>query len=155
MKELDWDWSTICCVLMWKLAPNGVAISRQDLTRLPEDLVLLEDRQSDRITLSWVSLERARTMTQPILAGVKRETTVEPLGGRWQKIAVVLMWKLARDGVVLNQTDRDQVPADKQLLAHGHADAITYRFLPHAEAARIAAFARDNEGHIITERAAV
>jgi hypothetical protein len=136
MNEIAWDWPEIVCVLMWKLAPKGVVITRKDLAALPIDRVLKYDRLADRMIFRFVP-------PQP--------GPFEELQGRWQKIAVVLLWKLAKDGVTLGQWDRDTVPADKTLLAHGHEQDIEYRFVQRAEAIRIAKWEKDNEGKMVLE----
>jgi hypothetical protein len=151
MAEIAWGWPEIAVVLMWRLAPKGVVITRRDLGRLPVDRVLLEDRRETEIRLTWISIEEAQARTKPLTVAHEK-ASVSELQGRWQKIAVVLLWKLAKNGVTLTQADREAVPADQRLLAHGHADDIEYRFVPHAEAVRIERFERDNEGRIITER---
>lgn len=150
LRELDWTWTEIAVTLMWRLAPNGVVITRKDLAALPQDLVLIEDRSPHAISFSWVKVETAMAMRKPLAEG-GRKAGLSQLQGRWMKIAVTLLWKLAKDGIVLTPLDRSAVPADKQLMAHGHAQDIEYRFLPHAEAAAIAKRERDNEGRIILE----
>lgn len=142
---MNWDWPEIAVVLMWKLAPEGVVITRKDLARLPQDLVLVEDRTADEIRFSWETVSMAQKLTEAV------SSSVSTLEGRWQKIAVVLMWKLAKDGVTLTQWDRDQIPHGKTLLAHGHAQDIEYRFVPRLEAERIAAWEREHEGKSILE----
>jgi hypothetical protein len=149
-KEIAWDWPEISCVLMWVLAPNGVVITRKDLGGLPIDRVLIEDRSPTAIRFSWMTPEQARRLSQR-QSRKGEKASVSQLQGRWQKIVVVLLWKLAKDGCVLTQSDRDRVPADKTLLAHGHEHEIEYRFVPRAEAIRIAKWERDNEGKIVME----
>jgi hypothetical protein len=148
--ELDWTWTEIAVTLMWRLAPNGCVITRKDLAALPVDRVLIEDRTPTEIRFSWSTVEEAQRLRKPLADGGQK-AGLSQLQGRWQKMAVVLLWKLAKDGIVLTPLDRSAVPADKQLLAHGHAQDIEYRFLPHAEAAAIARRERDNEGRIILE----
>lgn len=151
MTELSWDWPEISCVLMWKLAPNGVVITRRDLARLPMDRVLIEERTDTEINLRWMRPEDARAHSRRLKQQTGEKAGISQLQGRWQKIGVVLLWKLAKDGVVLTQWDRDQVPPEKALLAHGHKEDIEYRFVLRAEAARIAKWEKDNEGKIILE----
>jgi hypothetical protein len=150
-KELAWDWPEICCVLMWKLAHNGVVITRRDLGGLPMDRVLVEERTSTHIHFSWMTPEASQQHSKRVKAKTGQKAGVAQLQGRWQKIGVVLLWKLAKDGCVIGQIDRDQVPADKTLLAHGHENDIEYRFVPRAEALRIQQWERDNEGKIVME----
>jgi len=151
--ELNWQWPEICVTLMWKLAPDGVVITRKDLGALPQDRVLVDyrDPAGTLIRFSFVSLDEARRLRPKILKATGHKAGVSELQGRWQKITCVLLWKLARDGCVLTQLDRDAVPADQVLLAHGHAQDIEYRFCPRAEAARIQKAELEHEGKQILE----
>jgi len=101
---------------------------------MPQDRVLIEDRDSQAIRFSWATVTMAQTAHGN---STSSQAGVSTLEGRWQKIAMVLLWKLAKDGVILTQWDRDQVPHDKTLLAHGHAQDIEYRFVPRIEAQRM------------------
>lgn len=148
--ELAWDWPEIAVVLVQKLAPDGVVVTRRDLGQLPMDRVLIEDRRSDRIIFQWVAIAEAQRMSKPLAEGGRKAGIVQ-LQGRWQKLAVVLLWKLAKEGCVLMRYDRDAVPADKILLARGHKNDLEYRFVPRGEAKRIQKWERDNEGKIILE----
>jgi hypothetical protein len=154
MSEISWGYPEIAVVLMWRLAPKGVVITRRDLGRLPQDRVLLEDRRETEMRLTWITIQEAQERAKPKLA-IADKATVSELQGRWAKIVVVLMWKLAKFGVTLTQADRNAVPVDVQLLAHGHADDIEYRFCTRAEAAAIEKLEREQEGRIIVERCAV
>jgi hypothetical protein len=148
MTELAWDWSLIARVLFWRLAPRGTTITRKDLHALPMDKVLIEDREPTCIRLRFVTLAEAeRLRTQ--MAAVGQKATVSEMQGRWQKIAMVLLWKLAKDGITLTPADLSAVPDDQMLLAHGHANDIEYRFLPIMEALAIAKHEKDNEGRIL------
>lgn len=153
MAELMWGWPEVCTVLMWRLAPKGVVITRRDLGRLPMDRVLLEDRSESAIRLSWITIEEAQRRAKPV-DPLAEPAGVSELQGRWQKIAVVLMWKLAKMGVTLTQADRNALPADQMLLAHGHADDIEYRFVPRAEAYALTQVEKEQEGRLIIERIA-
>ena len=140
---------------MWRLAPTGCKVTRKDLGGLPMDRVLVYDLNGGTIAFSWITLP---AMQRRVAAGAASgdpddKVGLEQLQGRWMKLASVLLWKLAKDGLTLTQADFEAVPADTQLLAQGTADAILYRFLPHAEAARIAARDRDNTGKLLIERA--
>lgn len=151
MSELSWDWPEIACVLVQKLAPQGVVITRKDLARLPMDRVFIVDREETVIRFRWLRPEDARNLSKRIKEKTGTKAGVSQLQGRWMKLATVLLWKLAKDGCVIGQLDRAQVPADKVLLAHGHAEDLEYRFVPRAEAARIQAWERENEGKQILE----
>lgn len=149
--ELSWGWPEICCTLMWKLAPEGVTITRGDLHALPQDLVLMHTTLHDRMEFKFVELEYARRLRDIAPQTGSEKIAVSSLEGRWQKIATTLLWKLAKGGVILMQWDRDALPADRVLLAHGHAKDIEYRFVPRSEATRLANWERDNEGKIVME----
>lgn len=150
MSDLNWQWDEIACVLFWRLAPNGTTITRKDLHALPMDRVLLEDRRPTEIRFTWITLDEASKRHQPT-DGLSEAASVSHLESRWQKIGVVLLWKLARDGIVISQGDRSAIPTDRILMAHGHANDIEYRFLDRKEAARIQKSERDNRGKIILE----
>lgn len=149
--ELNWGWPEIAVVLVQKLAPEGVVVTRKDLGGLPMDRVLVEERLSDRIIYRWMRPEDAKAHTRRLKEKTGEKAGVSQLQGRWQKLAIVLLWKLAKDGCVLMRYDRDAVPADKVLLAHGHKEDIEYRFVARAEAARIQTWEKDNEGKIVLE----
>ncbi len=141
----------IAVVLVQKLAPNGVVVTRKDLGSLPMDRVLVEERQSDRIVYRWMRPEDAKAHTKRLKEKTGEKAGLQQLQGRWQKLAIVLLWKLARDGCVLMNYDRDAVPVDKVLMAHGHKDDIEYRFVQRAEAARIQAWEKEHEGKTVME----
>jgi len=153
MSAMVWSWPKVACALMWRLAPRGTKVTRKDLGGLPMDRVLVYDTHGEEIAFSWISL---RTMRRRVAAGevsgrVDDKVGVLELQGRWMKLVSVLLWKLAKDGLTLTAKDFEAVPADQQLLAQGTADAIVYRFLPHAEARAIAQRDSENEGRIIVE----
>jgi hypothetical protein len=151
--EVSWGWPEICVALMWRLAPAGVVITRADLHALPMERVLLEDRRAKEMIFSWIPISQAKARLKASApAKFGERATLSELQGRWQKIACVLMWKLAKDGITLTPKDLAAVPSDRILLAHGHADDIEYRFVPRAEAKRIQDWEKDNEGRIILER---
>lgn len=147
--ELSWDWSLIAIVLIWKLAPKGFVMLREDMARLPMDRVLLEDRQPDRIALSFIPLKDAKRRAAPERG--EHRATVSELQGRWQKIAVVALWSLSKTGVTLTEYDRAAVPAGLQLMASGHEFGVEWRFLPRWEAEKYRKFDQDNEGRMILE----
>jgi hypothetical protein len=152
--ELNWDWPQICCVLMWRLAPAGVTVSRADLHALPMELVLIVRREPSLIAFTWVTVEEAQRL-RGVIALLARTPDdwagVEPVMGRWQKLSSVLLWKLAKDGVTLTPNDLEALPKDRVLLAEGHADDIEYRFVPRPEAERIRKRESDSEGRNVLE----
>jgi hypothetical protein len=151
MAELAWDWAEIAVVLVQKLSPQGVVVTRKDLGSLPMDRVLIQERLTDRITFRWMRPEDAKAHAKRLKDKTGERAGLLQLQGRWQKLACVLLWKLAKDGCVLMAYDRDAVPADKVLLAHGHRDDLEYRFVARAEAARIQKFEKENEGRLVLE----
>jgi hypothetical protein len=151
MSDLNWQWDEIAVVLFWRLAPHGVTITRKDLAALPMERVLLEDRRPTEIRFSWISIDEAQKRHKPT-DGLSEAATVDTIeGSRWKKIAAVLLWKKAKDGIVITPLDRSMIPNDKILMASGHANDIEYRFLPRSEAATIQRQERDNRGKIILE----
>jgi hypothetical protein len=157
LPELSWDWPEIAVILHWKLAPLGYVLYPEDLVTLPTDRVLLTDRKPDRITLTFISVESAKRRA----AAERGETraTVSELQGRWEKIAVCMLWHFAqrgklgkRDSITLTEYDRQSVPGHLQLMATGHAQGVEWRFLDRAEAARLAKWDKDNEGAMIQEQ---
>lgn len=157
MKELNWDWSQIATVLIWKLAPHGFVLLLEDMISLPRERVLLDDRRPDRIVLSFINLPAAQRL-MAAERGEQRATMTE-LQGRWHKIAVVSLWHFARrhqlgkeDSLTLTEYDRASLPSHLQLMASGHAQGLEWQFLPNAQAKKIADWDRDNEGHLILER---
>jgi hypothetical protein len=142
--ELAWDWSQIAVALIWKLAPKGFVMFRHDMARLPMDRVLLEDRQSDRICLSFITLKDAKKRSAPERG--EHRATVSELQGRWQKIAVVALWSLSKTGITLTEYDRAAVPDGLQLMASGHEFGVEWRFLPRWEAKKHRDFDLEHEG---------
>lgn len=148
-RELAWDWSVIAVTLLWKLAPQGLVMLREDMARLPRDRVLLEDRQADRIVLSFIPLREAKRRAAAERG--EQRATVSELQGRWQKIAVVALWSLSKTGCTLTEYDRAAVPDGLQLMASGHEFGVEWRFLPRWEAKKHRDWDFDNEGKMISE----
>jgi len=153
MSEISWDWPAITCILLWKLAPKGVTITRKDLAALPHDRVFVDyrDPEGTHIQFTFVTPEEARRIQPLILSATGRKVGVSELQGKWKKTAIVILWKLAKDGCILTHQDRDALPAGKMLLASGHAKDIEYRFCDRREGEGIARFERDHEGKAILE----
>lgn len=78
--------------------------------------------------------------------------SIQGLEGRWEKLFAAMAWRYGKDGFRLRRADFEALPPDRVLLIHGHADDLEFRFVPPAEAKRIADFERDNEGRMVTER---
>jgi hypothetical protein len=155
--ELAWGWPEIAVVMIWKIAPNGFVILKEDMISLPTDRVLREYRDSEKIVLSFIGVKHAKRLSAAELG--EHRATVSELQGRWQKIAVVAAWHFARlhklgknDSITLTEYDRAAVPGHLQLMASGHAQGVEWRFLPLREAKAIQDWDRDNEGILIKEK---
>jgi hypothetical protein len=154
--ELTWDWHVISACLLWRLAPAGLVITRKDLGALPMDRVLVDHRDvsGTKIALYFVTLEQAeklRDYGSPYVALPDSKVGLRTLEGRWNKMAVVVLWKLRKDGIVLIPADREAVPEDKILLMSGFKDDLELRFVPRAQAAQIQKSALEHEGKNIVE----
>jgi hypothetical protein len=155
--ELAWGWPEIAVTMIWKLAPNGFVIFKEDMISLPTDRVLREYRDSEKITLQFISVTHAKRLSSAELG--ENRATVSELQGRWMKIAVVTAWHFARlkklgksDSITLTEYDRAAVPGHLQLMASGHAQGVEWRFLPTREAKAIQDWDFDNEGILIKEK---
>lgn len=60
----------------------------------------------------------------------------------WQKLAALIVWKLAPTGVTLTFEDISSFPPDRVLLTHGHRDSIEFKIVSQADAERLAAHDR-------------
>lgn len=143
------DWPEIAVALLWRLAPQGVVLYPQDL-EMPREWVGLRTDKRRYVRLEFITLEQAE-----LAAAVERgeaRTTVTTLTGRWKQITWIMLWKLAKGGIRLSRADFDAVPADRQLLASGHPDAVEWRFLPWSEAKRIHEYDLDHEGTLLREK---
>ena len=154
LPEIAWGWPEIAVILAWRLAPNGFVILKEDMISLPTDRVLMEERKPDRLTLAFIPVARAVRLMDKA-RGTQAATTSE-LQGRWQKIAVVTAWHFARkrqlgkhDSITLTHQDQAAVPANLTLMASGHSQGVEWQFMPHAQAAKLAAWDKDNEGMLI------
>lgn len=73
------------------------------------------------------------------------------VGEYWQKLAAMLVWKLARKGVKISVKDMDAFQREYEagggvLLTHGHHDSIEFKIVTRAEAERIAAYDATQRG---------
>src|SRR5277367_1519757 len=128
MAELDWDWHTIAVTLLWKLTPGGLVLFPEDLKALPHDRVLLIERLTDRINLSFITLQEAHARTHA--PKPESRATTDKLVGRWKQIAAVMAWKIAKQGVTLTEYDRQSVPSDLILMTAGHRLGVEWNFIP-------------------------
>lgn len=153
MSELNWGWQTIATTLTWKLAPLGLVLDLiEDVAKLPRERAFLLDRRPDgRIILSWIR-EREVAYHWAPERGENRASHSQ-LEGLWHKYTVCAAWHFVRSGkfgkrdvVTLTEQDRQAVPDNLILQCEGHGAGQIWRFLPRAEAAKIADWDRDNEG---------
>lgn len=150
MKELDWPWSVICTTAFWKLAPGGLVLFPQDLKALPHDRVLLEERLPDRINLSFITLKEAYARTHA--EKPENRASTDKLTGRWRQAAVVILWRIAKQGVTLTEQDRQAVPGDLILMTAGHPLGVEWNFIHRSVAARQRMRAWENEGKETMEK---
>jgi hypothetical protein len=145
--ELNFDWPEVCCILMWKFKPMGCTLTRRDLGRLPRDRVLIEKRTSERITYRFGTFAQAQQAARDEIADSGNKAGLEEAQGRWQKLACVLLWKCAKDGVtVITEWDRGAIPSHLTLLQRGFKEDIELLWVSRAEAARIQQFEEEHEG---------
>lgn len=57
----------------------------------------------------------------------------------WMKIAALLVWKLAPNGVTLTAKEIASFPHDRVLLTYGHRDSFEFKLVSESGAARLAA----------------
>lgn len=57
----------------------------------------------------------------------------------WQKMAALIVWKLAPKGVTITIDDIASFPQDRFLLTHGHKDSFEFKIVTKEEAERLAA----------------
>lgn len=149
--ELTWTIAEVCVVLLWKLRPRGLKLTRKDLGGLPRDRVLVEERLVDRLIYRWVPVESVIfENAQRVLAGQEKPGLYEAQG-RYMKLLGVILWKLAKDGITLGTADRDAVPADKVLRIDGTADRVIYSFISRPDADRLSRTEKDHRGLDIVE----
>lgn len=150
--ELTWTIAEITLLLIWKFrGAKGLKLTRKDLGGLPRDRVLVEERLVDRIIYRWVKTEAVvMENAQRVLAGQEKPGLYEAQG-RYMKLLGVLLWKLAKDGITLGQTDRDAVPTDKVLHIAGTADRVIYSFISRQDADRMSRADKEHQGLDIVE----
>lgn len=150
MKELNWNWETITTTMLWKLTPGGLVLFKSDLSSLPHDRVLLEERLTDRINLSFITLKEAYARTHAEKAEVR--ATTDQMRGRWRQIACIMAWKIAKEGVTLTEQDRQAVPGDLILMTAGHPLGVEWQFIHRTVAHKQRMQAWEHEGKEIMER---
>lgn len=75
-------------------------------------------------------------------------TMMQQSEGHWQKYLCLVIWKLAREGVVITSADIIEFAnQDKNvLLTHGHIESIEFKLVTPAEAERIRNYDRKQKG---------
>lgn len=140
MPELTWDWEVIATALLWKYARKGIAVTRKDLGGLPFDRVLVEyrDPEGTHIRLSFVPVDEAEKLRNTIPVATGEKVGVSEMQGRWQKLAIVALWKLKRTvPVVLTEADRQAVPHDRLLLIEGFKQDVLLHFVNRHQARKM------------------
>jgi hypothetical protein len=80
-------------------------------------------------------------------------SVLQQLDGQWQKIAMMLVWKLrGREMVRLTHADmeafaREFAPGLPVLYTHGHSDSIDFTVIDEAAAIKLAAHEKTQQGH--------
>jgi hypothetical protein len=156
--ELDWDWHVITCVLIWHVARQGFVLPFEALTSLPRDRVLLMDRQPTKIVLRFISIESATRRMAPSRG--ENRATMDPMQGRWHKIAACSLWHFARSGLLGPQDSVTLTPymysewqaSTLQLMASSDVMGPEFRFMKPGEANRISDWLEENEGVNIKEK---
>lgn len=149
--ELTWTIAEVFVILLWKLRPRGLKLSKKDLGAVPVERVLVEERLTDRLIYRWVPVtEILFENANRALAGQEKPNLYEAQG-RYMKLLGVVLWKLAKDGITLGQSDRDAVPVDKVLRMDGTADRVIYSFVSRADAQRLSAGEKTHTGLDIVE----
>jgi hypothetical protein len=148
--ELDWGYQDMWPMLMWKLAPNGFTLLFEDMTTLPFDRVMVEERRPDHIKLRFAGVKAAKRLKDPTRG--KERATVSELQGKYTALVACTLWHFVRfkqlgadDSVTLTPYDRDAVPSDKVLLMSGYSQGIEWRWVSHEESRRMTAWYRENE----------
>lgn len=77
--------------------------------------------------------------------------TLEQIREHWEKIAVILIWKLAHDGVRITGQDLDRFQAEADageavLYTHGHKDSIEFAIVTASRAVELAAHDKAQSG---------
>lgn len=79
---------------------------------------------------------------------MNRAPIIDQLEGQWEKIVAALVFKLAKDGVVLTMKDFEECTnSGRALLSHGHFDSIEFKMVTREEAKRLAEFDATKTGH--------
>lgn len=71
-------------------------------------------------------------------------TILQQVDGQWQKLAMLILWKVAGDKPVritaedMARCQAEFAPGIPAIFTHGHSDSIEFSIVTEAEAARIA-----------------
>lgn len=149
--DLNWTIAEVIVVLLWKLRPRGLKLTKKDLGGLPRDRVLLEDRRPDRILYRWETPDQAVYENALRAQRGEEKPGLYEAQGRYMKLLGVILWKLAKDGITLGVSDRDAVPADKVLRIDGTADRVIWTFVSRGDAERLSREEKEHRGLDIVE----
>lgn len=90
----------------------------------------------------------------PVMISPKSVTELNPdavileqMREHWQKLAALLVWKLAEKGVTLTYKEMAEFPQDMVLLTHGHKDSIEFKLVTQDVAKTIVEHDRKQKGH--------
>lgn len=64
VSEMQGVWQALACVLLWKLAKDGITITPSDRARLPHDRILLGRPLGDALELLYVPRQEAERIRQ-------------------------------------------------------------------------------------------
>ena len=74
-------------------------------------------------------------------------TIIQQSEGHWQKYLMLVISKLAPDGVTVTVQDMEKFAQQERiLLTHGHVDSIEFKLVTRAEADRIVAYDKAQKG---------
>ena len=74
-------------------------------------------------------------------------TIMQQSEGHWQKYLMLVLSKLAPDGVTITVRDMEKFAGEERiLLTHGHVDSIEFKLVSRAEADRIVAYDKTRKG---------
>lgn len=145
---MNWSWTEIFIVAMARLAPKGMELNPDDVVALPLERVLIDHRGPRAITFTWVSIEEANGIA--LRERLKGDpASKSELQGRYQKLTVLLLWKLAKDGITLTEADSALIPDGKFLFE----DGIEYKWLPVAEGMALRKRIQEHEGRDAVKKA--
>ena len=74
-------------------------------------------------------------------------TILQQSDGHWQKYLMLVLAKLAPEGVTITAQDIEKLAQQERiLLTHGHYDSIEFKLVTRAEADRVIAYDKTQKG---------